>query len=52
VPLGSPTTSNPVPLASVLDGGLVSRAGVPGGLVLAACLGAVLLRRRARTALA
>jgi hypothetical protein len=42
---GSPITTDPVPLTSVL-------AGVPGGLVLVACLGAVLLRRRARTALA
>ena len=49
---GSPTTTNPVPLTSVLDGGLASRAGLPGGLVLTACLGAVLLRRRARTPLA
>jgi hypothetical protein len=41
---GSPITTNPR-LTSVL-------AGLPGGLVLVACLGAVLLRRRARTALA
>ena len=49
---GSATTTNPVPLTSALDSGLGSRAGLPGGLVLAACLGAVLLRRRARSALA
>ena len=41
----SAITTDPVALTSVL-------AGVPGGLVLLACLGALLLRRRARTALA